>query len=231
MSRPFKGILIWISLVVLLACLGVGVPGEMTVVLLLGWGYYLARVLPQVQLNWGGLGTAACCLVGFTAGLHAFLGWFYRRWQLPDGQVSAAGEVGLLDPARRWKPQWTGATVALILLMFSAGMAASGIAHQLGWLLTSTGPLLEGGDGARTAARRALSTHNLKQIGIASADYCDGNRSFPPGCTVDGVGELLHSWMTVILPYNEEQTPYNQIDLTLSWDNPRNAGAFKQVVR
>jgi len=229
MSRLFKGILIWIAIVFLLACMGIGVVGDVTVALLLGWGFYLARVLPQMRPNWGGVTVAVFCLVAFTAGLHAFLSWFYRHWQRPAQAKPFAIEAHESLPDQRWKTRWTSAAVALIVLMFFAGMAATGFAHQLGWLLTSTQPFTELG-GARAAARRAQSTNNLKQIGLAAHTFQERDEPLPPGCTVAADGELLQSWMTLILPFEEQQTLYDQIDFKLAWDHPRNASVFKTRV-
>jgi len=230
MSRPFKAILIGIAIIVLLSCMGIGVPADVSGTLLLGWGFYLARVLPRMQLNWGGVTMAVFCLVAFSAGLHAFLGWFYRHWQQPAEVKPLAVEAHESLSSRRWKPRWTSAAVALIVLMFFTGMAATGFAHQLGWLLMSTQPLIEGGGGAMTAARRTQSTNNLKQIGLAAHNFQERDEALPPGCTVDGDGELLHSWMTLTLPFVEQQTLFDQIDLKLAWDHPRNAGVFKAHV-
>ncbi|HKI17217.1 MAG TPA: DUF1559 domain-containing protein [Isosphaeraceae bacterium] len=230
MSRLFKGILIWIAIVFLLSCIGIAVPGDVTAALLLGWGFYLARVLPKLRPNWGGVSMAVFCLVAFTAGLHAFLGWVIRHWQHPAEAKRLTIEAHESLPGRRWKPRWTSAIVALIVLTFFAGMAATGFAHQLGWLLTSTQPLIEGGFDASKAARRAQSANNLKQIGLAASNLQERDEPLFPGCTVDGDGELLHSWMTLILPFEEQQALYDQIDLKLAWDHPRNAGVFKTYV-
>ena len=118
--------------------------------------------------------------------------------------------------------------MALIVLMFFTGMAATGFAHQLGWLLTSTRPFIIGGAGA--AARRAQSTNNLKQIGRGSPQLSGARRVLASGLHGRPDGELLQSWMTLILPFVEQQTLYDQIDLKLAWDHPRNAGVFKTHV-
>ena len=39
--------------------------------------------------------------------------------------------------------------------MFVTGMAAAGIVHQVGWLIGSPDPMVDGSGGPRSAARRA----------------------------------------------------------------------------
>jgi len=77
-------------------------------------------------------------------------------------------------------------------------------------------------DGERNHCR-----NNLKQIGLALHLYHDVYGSFPPAYTVNANGRRLHSWRTLILPYLEQQTLYEQIDLSKPWDDPANADVFK----
>ena len=114
--------------------------------------------------------------------------------------------------------------------MFVTGLAAAGFVHQVGWLITSPNSWLEGDGGARSAARRAQSTNNLKQTGRAVHNLLNEEGRLPPGCTVDRDGEPLHSWMTLVLPFMEEQKLFDRIDLELPWNHPSNAAAFKEGV-
>lgn len=83
---------------------------------------------------------------------------------------------------------------------------------------------------ARPAARRSQCTNNLKQIGIALHGYHDVYHTFPPAYTVDASGRRLHSWRTLILPFLEQQSLYDLIDLSKPWDDPANAEAFNATV-
>jgi prepilin-type processing-associated H-X9-DG protein len=114
--------------------------------------------------------------------------------------------------------------------MFVTGMAAAGVAHQLGWLTTATSPLLEGSGGATSAARRAQSTYNLKQVGLAFRQYHDREGRFPSGCTTEPHGEILHSWMATLLPFLEQQKLFDEIDFALPWNHPKNESVFKKDV-
>src|SRR5437868_10169833 len=93
-------------------------------VLLLGWPWYLARVVGQLTINWGGVLTGVVCLVLLGAGLHAFCGWLYG--QLQEGHV--------------WQKRWTVSLLGAVMLMFVAGIAAVGMTHQTVWLMNSPEP-------------------------------------------------------------------------------------------
>lgn len=75
------------------------------------------------------------------------------------------------------------------------------------------------------AGRRMSCQNNLKQIGIALHNYHDEYGSFPPAYTVDESGKPMHSWRTLILPYLEQKTLYDKIDLSKPWDDPANQAA------
>ncbi len=84
--------------------------------------------------------------------------------------------------------------------------------------------------GAREAARRSQCKSHLKQIGLAFLNYVDAYHALPPAYTVDADGKPLHSWRTLILPYMDQKTLYDKIDLTKAWNDPANAEAFKSHV-
>ena len=84
---------------------------------------------------------------------------------------------------------------------------------------------------AREPARRASCSNSLHQISIALHSYHDTYGSFPPAYTVDSAGKPLHSWRTLILPYMEQKSLYEKIDLTKPWDDPANREAYETQVR
>ena len=204
-----------------LACAGLVFPIDFLLAITFGWVMYLYRVVPRVSIDGAGILTAVLCLALFVAGSHAFLRWFHGQFQ-----AAIAPKDQEVPP---WKARWTVALSASILLLFVAGISAAGIAHQLGWLLTSGESLLSH-DGARMAARRAQSTNNLKQIGLGLYNYHEAYASFPPGGTFDAVGRPLHGWQTLLLPFTERKELFDQIDLGVPWDHPRNAPAFRTEV-
>jgi len=82
---------------------------------------------------------------------------------------------------------------------------------------------------ARPAARRAQCVNNLKQIALALYNYESTYKSLPPAYTVDAKGRPLHSWRTLILPYLEQESLYQSIDLSKPWNDPANAKAFETI--
>lgn len=82
----------------------------------------------------------------------------------------------------------------------------------------------------REASRRSQCKNNLKQIGLALHNYHETYKEFPPAYTVDEHGKPLHSWRTLILPFIEQESLYQSIDLSKPWNDPANAEAFKTVV-
>lgn len=82
-----------------------------------GWISFLGRTLPQVRFDPAAAAVGAVCLVLFAAGVH----WSARTtWNRP-----ATGD----RPARTWKPRWTFAVIATVVLLFASGLAAVGLVH------------------------------------------------------------------------------------------------------
>ncbi len=79
---------------------------------------------------------------------------------------------------------------------------------------------------AGPAARRAQCVNNLKQIALALHSYKQAHNALPPAYTVDAKGKPLHSWRTLILPYLEQESLYQTIDLSKPWNDPANAHAL-----
>src|SRR6476620_2292042 len=75
---------------------------------------------------------------------------------------------------------------------------------------------------AREAARRSSCQNNMKQIGLAIAQYELSKKVFPPSNTDevfvwdDGKSALNHSWASVIMPYVEESALQDRINFKIS---------------
>jgi prepilin-type processing-associated H-X9-DG protein len=74
---------------------------------------------------------------------------------------------------------------------------------------------------ARAAARRAQSTNNLKQIGLAFHNHAANTNRFPASANRHK-GKFPYSWRVAILPYIEQQELYNQYNFDEPWDGPNN---------
>lgn len=215
-TRPELLLVLLLMFLVLLTCMGFSALPEFVFYLALGWVVFLARVLPQVRVAWDGVATGIVCLALFAAGAHGFATWLYAEVRRAEGR-----------PGPRWRPRWTAASVAVVVLMFVAGLATVGVVHQAGWLLRSR--IVEF-DGTRSAARRARSVHNLKQIGLALDNYRQSHETLPQGGTFDAWGGPQHSWATLILPMGDPGPLYNSVNLSVPWDDPRNTTAFQTRV-
>lgn len=65
---------------------------------------------------------------------------------------------------------------------------------------------------AREAARRSQCLNNLKQLGLAFANYEGTHKVFPPGGLSTAAGNFGHTWLVRLLPYIEEESLYNEFD-------------------
>lgn len=63
---------------------------------------------------------------------------------------------------------------------------------------------------------------NLNEIAKALRLYHQAYNTLPPAYTTDTQGRKLHSWRTLILPYMNHETLYQQIDLSKPSDDPAN---------
>lgn len=215
-----RRIIVWGGLgfmaLLLLNCMGLGIVGDIVLYLALGWVLFIHKNLLEMRISGVGLLSSAVCLILFATGLHLFLGWVREQMQREGGAASSSP----------WKRSWTTSLVAVILLMFVAGLTSVGIAHQTGWLITSRGPFVSGS----TAVYRSQSVRNLKQIALALHNYHKVMATFPPGGTFDLQGRAHHGWQTLMLAQMENQALYNQINFDLPWNDRSNSTSFRTVV-
>jgi prepilin-type processing-associated H-X9-DG protein len=74
-----------------------------------------------------------------------------------------------------------------------------------------------------------ISANNLRQIGMAAADYSGTyGGAFPAGGTFTADGAMRHSWETALLPLIGYTT--REIDMNRAWDDPANARYFRCVI-
>lgn len=83
---------------------------------------------------------------------------------------------------------------------------------------------------AGPVARQSQCRNHLRNIALGLQQYHEVYQALPPAYTVDADGKPLHSWRTLLLPYLDQQSLYDQIDLTQPWDAPVNARVFQSAV-
>jgi hypothetical protein len=81
----------------------------------------------------------------------------------------------------------------------------------------------------RSAANRAQSMNNLRQIALAMHNYHDTYRSFPAAASYDNNGKPLLSWRVHILPFIEQDNLYKQFRLNEPWDSEHNKKLIPQM--
>lgn len=128
---------------------------------LFGWGEYLYRVLPEVKVSWPATFSALVCLLGVLCLGHVFARWIWRE---------TAGQTSIHSS---WKPRWTLTAATIVVLMFTAGIAAVGVTHQTTWLFKSD--IYTYGGRSREAANRVKCGSHLRQIGQAMLMYANDN--------------------------------------------------------
>ena len=103
------------------------------------------------------------------------------------------------------KSKWITSTRAFTLVELLVVIAIIGILVAL---------LLPAIQAAREAARRSMCLNNCRQIGLAIHGYHDSMNALPPSRTntLDGL-----TWAAVILPYMEEVTIGNMVELDIAY--------------
>jgi prepilin-type N-terminal cleavage/methylation domain-containing protein len=107
----------------------------------------------------------------------------------------------------RHRPRKTGFTIVELLLVIAI----------IGTLIALLLPAVQA---AREAARRSSCTNNLKQIGVAIANYESAKKVYPPGAVLDPPSvpkkkrRKQGSMLVRLLPYIENQDLYKSFDFT-----------------
>ena len=81
----------------------------------------------------------------------------------------------------------------------------------------------------RVATPRETCRHNMRAIALALSVYKDTHGAFPPPYSVDDQGNALHSWRVLILPYLEEKSLYQDINLHEPWDSEHNQQFWRSM--
>ena len=84
-------------------------------------------------------------------------------------------------------------------------------------------------EGERNRQRRMSAQNRLKEIGLATINYQEVAKTFPPPYSVDKNGKPLHSWRVLILPYLDENSLAHKVRLDEPWDSPYNKQFHSQM--
>ncbi len=88
---------------------------------------------------------------------------------------------------------------------------------------------------ARESARATQCKNNLRQTGLAIANYESARSAFPPGKKWVGNRAddtaIDYAWSAFLLPYMEEGAVYNALDLDISYLEAPNLGPVSQVIK
>jgi prepilin-type processing-associated H-X9-DG protein len=99
--------------------------------------------------------------------------------------------------------------------------------------------LLPAVQAARETARQAQCQNHLRNMALAALQFEVAHERFPPaaqfrqdrgGPLAESVMPVLarHNGISLILPYFEESSTFDQIDFDWDWDHPRNVDSTKQ---
>lgn len=80
----------------------------------------------------------------------------------------------------------------------------------------------------REAANRMWCANNLRQLAIATHNYAKDHHRFPP-CETGGPNTA--SWVTLVLPYIEQQPVYALYNFSRGWDDPANQPAVSARIK
>ncbi|HEX6986597.1 MAG TPA: DUF1559 domain-containing protein [Planctomycetaceae bacterium] len=179
---------------------------------LFGWAGFLRRVVPQMTADRGSIAVAAVALLLFTVGIHVMARRGYRRF--------ASGRD---DLPPKWRLKWTLSLVALTFVLFAAGVAITGLTHQVAWLASSDEPIA-----AETAVVHSPDLRTSLRWLVLGFNYqSDIDGALPPGGSFTPTGVGLHSWESHLLVGLGYQNP---IDFERPWRDPVNEGHFRSVV-
>ena len=90
------------------------------------------------------------------------------------------------------------------------------------------GLLLTAVQAAREAARRMSCSNNIRQIELAFQNHHSALKYFPSNIRPSAVSTVRVRWATYLLPYVEQNSLFQRLDLTKNWSSivPNNDGAL-----
>lgn len=122
---------------------GLKAPIQFLFQLVFGWLFFIGRVVPEITVSWPGVMTGLVALVGFSLGLHGLIRHFTAQAAQPTGTASDSPDEppDSRSAEQAWSWKQTSRVVCGIVCLFVAGLAITGIVHQVAWMLTSQQPM------------------------------------------------------------------------------------------
>jgi len=163
-----------------------------------GWIWFLARVIPEVEVSSGSIALGMAALMGLTALGHLQLRFIRGRVLTWTWRTTFCGVLGSL-------------AIAL------AGLCFVGAGSEFLWLARSDAFHIRtrhGYYGKLRAVARGFEVHLNQQ-----ETY--------PGGTLGPDGQARHSWITQLLPSLNQAALAQSIDPQLSWNDSRHRLAFE----
>lgn len=106
--------------------------------------------------------------------------------------------------------RWISVIVVLLLIILVIGLMMPAVEQS------------------REAARRSTSKNNLKQLGLAVANYHDSHKCLPPGGVIREDDVAMHGWFSMILPYLDQSDDYSRINFSEPWDQDENRAIYEK---
>lgn len=108
-------------------------PGllEPAFVLAFGWAQFLHRTMSAISWNWDlvGMGVVASIVILFL--VQKVVGGVFDKVAVSR------------NASWRWSWRWTWTGFVSLLILFLVGMAVGGIAHQVGWMMSTKEPMMQ----------------------------------------------------------------------------------------
>lgn len=208
--------IIVLSLLIILSCIGIPLlemllyfAGIYPGMLLIGWVWFLQRVLPDVRLDVPGLVLAVVA----TGILTVVLDWRMRSWRHANGKL--------------WQRRASLAVVTAGLAACVSGVCLLGMVHEFQWIARADEPVARWQMYELARWTRTQSKSNLREIGFGLHRYHEHVHSFPPGGTFGPGGKGEHGWMTLILPAIDHAELFARIDRKKPWNDPAQRSVFE----
>lgn len=190
---------------------------------LLGWSWFLARTLPDVEWHGPGLVLGLVGVLVFANLLHVVL----KRWMKRSAESAEASD------AIRWSWRQTTSVVLGMGLLFAAGTSLVGAVHEAVWCARSEHQLFRFEGGMRSEVGKLQSQSNLKQLVLAAHNIAAGlgTGTLPQGGRFDAEGRQLYGWMTALLPAVDHAPLYRAIHRDQPWQAPDNREFYTTTIR